>query len=303
MSKILVTGGAGFIGSHLVDRLVAKNHRLTVVDNLSTGKQKFVNSRAKFYKASVTSPRLKEIFGKVKPEIVFHLAAQKSVPFSVNYPLVDATTNIWGSLKTIEQSIRVGVKKFILLSTGGAIYGATKILPTPETVAPKPDSPYGIGKLTIENYLLNYYRPLRKLNFTALRLSNVFGPRQDPDGEAGVVAIFVKNLLERKQCFITGNGLQTRDFIYVEDVVEACIKSIRSGQGIFNIGTGKETSIKVLYHLIAGLISKREPKYVPPRPGDVYRSVLKIGLAKRGLAWQPETELLDGLKKTIKYFK
>jgi len=197
----------------------------------------------------------------------------------------------------------VGVKKFILLSTGGAIYGATKILPTPETVAPKPDSPYGIGKLTIENYLLNYYRPLRKLNFTALRLSNVFGPRQDPDGEAGVVAIFVKNLLERKQCFITGNGLQTRDFIYVEDVVEACIKSIRSGQGIFNIGTGKETSIKVLYHLIAGLISKREPKYVPPRPGDVYRSVLKIGLAKRGLAWQPETELLDGLKKTIKYFK
>ncbi|MDP2586454.1 MAG: NAD-dependent epimerase/dehydratase family protein [Candidatus Komeilibacteria bacterium] len=303
MSKILVTGGAGFIGSHLVDRLIAKNHQVAVVDNLSTGKLRFVNRRAKFYKVSVTSPKLKQVFGKFKPEIVFHLAAQKSVPFSVNDPLADATTNIWGSLKTIEQSIRVGVKKFVLISTGGAIYGATKIMPTPEIVAPKPDSPYGLSKLTVENYLLNYYQPLRKLNFVSLRLANVFGPRQDPDGEAGVVAIFVKNLLANKQCFITGNGKQTRDFVFVDDVVEACLKSIRAGQGIYNIGTGKETSIKVLYHLIAGLISKREPKFVPPRPGDVFRSVLKNALAKRDLGWQAQVELVDGLKKTIKYFK
>ncbi|MFA6304873.1 MAG: NAD-dependent epimerase/dehydratase family protein [Patescibacteria group bacterium] len=301
--KVLVTGGAGFIGSHLVDRLIAKNHKVVVLDNLSTGKKKFINNQAKFYQTSVTNPKIKEIFSREKPEMVFHLAAQKSVSFSVNYPLLDATNNIWGSLKVIEQSIRVGVKKFILISTGGAIYGETKILPTPETVLPKPSSPYALSKLTVENYLLNYYRPLRKLNFVSLRLANVFGPRQDPEGEAGVVAIFVKYLLKGKQCFITGNGKQTRDFVYVSDVVEACLKSLRFGQGIYNIGTGKETSINVLYHLIAGLISKQQPKYVPTRAGDVYRSVLKSDLAKKDLNWTPEVELLEGLKKTIKYFK
>ncbi len=303
MSKVLVTGGAGFIGSHLVDQLVLKKHRVTVVDNLITGKKKFVNKAARFYKINILNPKLAKIFAREKPEIVFHLAAQKSVPFSVKHPLLDATNNIWGSLRVVEQSLKVGVKKFIFISTGGAIYGATKNLPAPETAPVAPDSPYGLSKLAVEQYLFNYYQPLRGLNCLALRLSNVYGPRQDPDGEAGVTAIFINNLLNNKQCFITGNGKQTRDFVYVGDVAEACVKALSRGRGIYNIGTGKEVPIKVLYHLIAGLISKSEAKYVAARTGEVFRSALKSLKAKRELNWQPTTDLISGLKQTVKYFR
>ena len=303
MSKILVTGGAGFIGSHLADKLIEKKHRVIIVDNLSTGKKKFVNKKAKFYRADVKSSKIDEIFRKEKPEIVFHLAAQTSVLYSLKHPLKDATTNIWGSLKIIGKSAEYGVKKLIFISTGGAIYGEAEEIPSLETTEAKPDSPYGLSKLTIDNYLTNYYGRVRKLKFISLRLSNVYGPRQDPYGEAGVVAVFINNLLKNKSCFINGTGRQTRDFIHVDDIVAACLKAINKGQGIYNIGTGKETSIRVLYHLIAGLISEKKPQYRDKVPGEVFRSALKISKAGRELDWRPKMELIRGIKKTITYFK
>ncbi len=301
--KILVTGGAGFIGSHLVDKLIAKKHKVVVVDNLSYGKKKYVNKKAKFYKVDITKPKLKEVFSKEKPEVVFHLAAQKSVPYSLKFPLDDASNNIWGSLKVIENCLRVKTKKFIFVSTGGAIYGEAKEIPSSEKTLAKPDSPYGLTKLTIDNYLNNYYGKVKKLNYVSLRLSNVYGPRQDPLGEAGVIAIFISKLLKKQQCYINGTGRQTRDFIYVDDVVEAAVKSIRKGAGIYNIGTGKEISINMLYHLIAGLISDKKAKHKPSIEGEVKRSVLKINKAKKELNWQPKKDLIKGAKLTIDSFK
>ncbi|MCX6785499.1 MAG: NAD-dependent epimerase/dehydratase family protein [Candidatus Komeilibacteria bacterium] len=301
--KILVTGGAGFIGSHLVDKLIEKKHQVAVVDNLSTGKRSFVNAKAKFYKTSVTNPKLKAIFNREKPEIVFHLAAQKSVPFSLTHPLEDATINIWGSLKVIENCLRLKVKKFIFMSTGGAIYGQTRFLPWSESAPQTPLSPYGLSKLTVDNYLLNYYGPLRKLNFICLRPANVYGPRQDPSGEAGVIAIFVNNLLHHKKCYLNGTGVATRDYIYVSDIVEAAVKVIGKGRGVYNLGTGKETSVKFLYHLIAGLISPVKPEFRPAIAGEVLRSALKSIKAKKDLSWEPEIDLINGIKKTIEYFK
>lgn len=301
--KILVTGGAGFIGSHLVDKLVAKNHRVTVVDDLSTGKKKFINKKAKFYKLDVVSPKLKEVFKKGRPEVVFHLAAQKSVPFSVKNPLEDSRVNILGSVNVIENSLAVKVKKFIFTSTGGAIYGQIKTIPSSENTPENPDSPYGLNKLIIDNYLQNYYSKVRQLNFVSLRLANVYGPRQDPKGEAGVIAIFVNNLLKKRQCYINGSGRQTRDFIYVSDVVNSCLKSINRGQGIYNIGTTKETSINQLYQIISELITEKEVKHHKAIPGEVFRSALKIDKAKRELSWQPKVNLKSGIRKTINYFQ
>ena len=301
--KMLVTGGAGFIGSHLVDRLVKEGHRVAVIDNLSTGQKKFINPRAKFYKLDLAKANLKGVFAKEKPEVVFHLASQKSVPFSLAHPLEDATNNIWGSLKLLENCLKFKVKKFIFTSTGGAIYGPAKEIPSKETTLERPLSPYGLSKLTVDNYLKNFYQAVKKLNGVSLRLSNVYGPRQDPQGEAGVIAIFINNLIKNKPCYIDGSGLQTRDFIYVEYVVGACLKAIKNGSGIYNVGTGKETSVKYLYHLIAGLISEKKPLFREPRQGDVFRSVLKIAKAKKELKWQPKIDLLRGLKLTVDYFK
>ncbi|MBT3690442.1 NAD-dependent epimerase/dehydratase family protein [bacterium] len=301
--KILVTGGAGFIGSHLVDKLIAKKHKVIVIDNLTTGYQKFVNPKAKFIKIDTRSKKLLEVFKKERPQVVFHLAAQKSVPFSLKNPALDADININGSLNVIDASLSVKVKKFIFISTGGAIYGETKDLPTPETAKEKPDSPYGNAKLTIDNYFKNYYLPVRKLNYVSLRLANVYGPRQDPYGEAGVIAIFISNLLNNKQSYINGTGKQTRDFIYVDDVVNACIKSISKGKGIYNIGTSKEISISKLYSNISKLINEKKVKYKKAIPGEVIRSVLKCQKAKRELNWKSQVTLEQGIKKTINYFK
>ncbi|PIT90778.1 MAG: UDP-glucose 4-epimerase [Candidatus Komeilibacteria bacterium CG10_big_fil_rev_8_21_14_0_10_41_13] len=301
--KILVTGGAGFIGSHLVDKLVKHNHRVIVVDNLSTGQKKFVNKKAKFYKLSITNPKLKEVFQREKPEFVYHLAAQKSVTYSVNRPLDDATTNIWGSFRVKENCLKFGVKKLVYMSTGGAIYGDVKYLPWNEKAPVMPESPYGLSKLTVDNYLQNHYGPRKGLNFVSFRPANIYGPRQDPHGEAGVVAIFISNLLNNKSCYIFGNGKQTRDYVYVDDLIDACYKALKKGQGIYNIGTGKETSVNMLYHLISGLISEQKPVYKPARPGEVIRSAVKSSRIKKDLNWQPKTDLIRGIKKTIEYFK
>ena len=306
--KILVTGGAGFIGSHLVDALIEKGHKVVVIDNLSTGKKENINKKAKFYKIDICSPKIGEIFKKEKPEICFHFAAQINVRKSVENPLFDAKVNILGSLNVIQnfinsQKSKIKNLKFIFASTGGAIYGDAKKIPTPEDYPPNPISPYGIAKLTVENYL-KFYKENFGLKFISLRFSNVYGPRQDPKGEAGVVAIFIEKLLKGEKPTIFGDGNQTRDFIFVEDAVSACLKAMeyKGQKEIFNIGTGIETSINELYKIISELLkTKIKPKYAPPKPGDLKRSCLDISLAKRELKWESKFSLKEGLQKTIKF--
>jgi UDP-glucose 4-epimerase len=302
--KILVTGGAGFIGSHLVDALIKRGHKVVVIDNLSTGKRENINKKAKFYKIDICSPKIGEIFKKEKPEIVFHFAAQINVRKSIENPLKDAKTNILGSLNVLENCKKYKIKKIIFASSAG-VYGEAKILPTPEDHPVNPDSPYRIAKLTIENYL-KFYKENFGLKFISLRFSNVYGPRQDPRGEAGVVAIFINKLLKGERPTIFGNGNQTRDFIFVEDAVSACLKAMeyKGKKEIFNIGTGIETSINELYKIISKLLkTKLKPKYAPGKPGDLKRSCLDISLAKRELEWKPKYNLEKGLQKTIQNLK
>jgi UDP-glucose 4-epimerase len=288
--KILVTGGAGFIASHLIDALIEKGHKVVVIDNLSTGKKENINKKAKFYKIDICSPKIEEIFKKEKPQICFHFAAQINVRKSVKDPLFDAKVNILGSLNVIQNFVKLQTSTlkhptFIFASTGGAIYGKTKEIPTPEDYPANPISPYGIAKLTVENYL-RFYKENFGLKFISLRFSNVYGPRQDPKGEAGLVAIFIEKFLKRERPTIFGNGNQTRDFIFVEDAVSACLKAMeyKGKKEIFNIGTGIETSINELYKIISKLLrTKIKPKYAPEKPGDLKRSCLDISLAKREL--------------------
>jgi len=301
--KILVTGGAGFIGSHLVDRLVTQKHQVSIIDDLSAGSKKLINPKAKFFNLDVKSPKLKEVFAKIKPDIIYHLAAQKSVTFSLKNPLADATINIWGSLKVLEEAQKYKIKKFIFFSSGGAIYCNAKDLPAHELTWSSPDSPYGISKLAVDNYLINFYGRIKKMPYVSLRPANIYGPRQNPGGEAGVIAIFINNLLQGNKCFINGTGKQTRDFVYVGDAVDAAIKAMNKGYGVYNISSGKEISMNTLYHLIAGLITDLKPEYRPAIPGEVYRSVLKSTKAKRELGWSPNVDLIEGIKKTIAFFK
>jgi UDP-glucose 4-epimerase len=307
--KILVTGGAGFIGSHLVDALIERGHKVVVIDNLSTGKKENINKKAKFYKIDICSPKIGEIFKKEKPEIVFHFAAQINVRKSVENPLFDAKVNILGSLNVIQNFLKLRTSNFqlpkiIFASTGGAIYGETKKIPTPENHPANPISPYGIAKLTVENYL-RFYKENFGLKFISLRFSNVYGPRQDPKGEAGVVAIFIDKLLKKERPTIFGDGNQTRDFIFVEDAVSACLKAMeyKGEKEIFNIGTGIETSINELYEIISKLLrTKIKPKYAPEKPGDLKRSCLDISLAKRELKWRPKFDLEKGLRRDLGMF-
>jgi UDP-glucose 4-epimerase len=308
--KILVTGGAGFIGSHLVDALIKRRHRVIIIDNLSTGKKENINKKAKFYKIDICSPKIGEIFKKEKPEIVFHFAAQINVRKSVENPLLDAKVNILGSLNVIQNFLKSRTSNlkhptFIFASTGGAIYGEAKKIPTPEDYPANPISPYGIAKLTVENYL-KFYKENFGLKFISLRFSNVYGPRQDPKGEEGAVAIFIERLLKGERPTIFGNGSQTRDFIFVGDAVSACLKAMeyKGEKEIFNIGTGIETSINELYEILSKLLkTKIKPKYAPEKPGDLKRSCLDISLAKRELKWKPKYNLEEGLKRTVKFFK
>lgn len=302
--KILVTGGAGFIGSHLVDRLVKERHRVVVVDNLSSGKKENISKEAKFYKIDICSPKIFEIFRKEKPEIVFHLAAQKNVRKSVEDPIFDAKVNILGSLNILKNSAEFKVKKIIFASSGGAVYGNAKRIPTPENYETSPISPYGIAKLTVENYL-KFYKQSYNLDFISLRLANVYGPRQDPKGEVGVVSIFIDNLLKGKRPVIFGDGEQTRDFIYVDDVCKVCILAMRSEKvGVYNVGTGVEISINDLYGAVQKVLNKRiNPIHLLPKEGEVKRSCLDITKAHRELKWVPKISLKEGLKKVVGWFE
>jgi len=234
--KVMVTGGAGFIGSHLVDRLIQEGHEAVVVDNLSTGKRKQVNRAARFYKLDVQSPRLERVFRKERPSVLMHLAAQMDIRRSVEDPIFDAQSNILGTINVLEQAVHHGSRKVVFASSGGAIYGEQEVFPAPESHPTRPLSPYGISKLAGEFYLA-YYQQYTGIQYVSLRYSNVYGPRQDPHGEAGVVAIFTQKMLSGEQPIVNGTGRQTRDFVFVEDVVDAHLAVMgKDAQGCYNAG-------------------------------------------------------------------
>ena len=302
--KVLVTGGAGFIGSHLVDRLVQEGHEVVVVDNLSTGKRRNLNRAARFFKLDIQSWRLERVFRNERPNIVMHLAAQMDVRKSVEDPIFDAQVNVLGMLNVLQQAIKHGVRKLVFSSSGGAIYGEQEIYPAPESHVTRPLSPYGISKLCGEQYL-SYYQRVSGLQIVSLRYANVYGPRQDPDGEAGVVAIFIQKLLNNEQAIVNGNGRQTRDFVYVEDVVEANLAVMgQETQGTYNVGTGEETSINDLLRiLVAHTNSTCKELHGPAKSGEQIRSVIDSSKLRQELSWEPRVELSEGLKRTVEYFR
>lgn len=303
--RILVSGGAGFIGSHIVDTFVAAGHTVAIVDNLSAGRRENVNPKARLYTIDLGTPEaLAEIFEREQPEVVCHQAAQKSVRLSVEDPAADATINIVGSLHLLEQCRRRGVQHVIFASTGGAIYGDVTTIPTPEEHPAWPVSPYGIAKLTVEHYLYFYHHQYN-LPYTALRYANVYGPRQDPHGEAGVVAIFVERLLAGDAVTIYGDGEQTRDYVYVGDVAAANLRALETrALGPFNIGTGIETSVNDLYRALEQAVGQERPAtYAPGRPGEQARSAVDARHAADTLGWRPQVSLTDGVRRTVEGFR
>jgi len=313
--KVLVTGGAGFIGSHLVDKLIEKSHKVVVIDNLSTGKKENLNPRAKFYKADICSSKVSQIFKKEKPEIVYHLAAQIDVRKSLGDPVNDAKINILGTLNILENCKKNKVKKFIFSSSVG-VYGEPKTLPVKENHPLNPISPYSVTKLAIEKYL-NYYQSQRRHppatlppkgrtpNFISLRYSNIYGPRQSSKGEGGVVAIFIDQILRGKKPIIFGRGQQTRDFLYVNDAVEAAISALKISAGsIYNVGTNKEITINGLLELLSKILKvKIKPVFQPLRQGEIINSKVDFSKIKKELGWQPTYDFKKGLKETISWFK
>jgi UDP-glucose 4-epimerase len=302
--RILITGGAGFIGSQVADRLVAGGHEVAVVDNLSTGRREYVPDAAQFFPYDIKAEDTFELIRRWRPQVVMHHAAQMSVQRSVADPVWDAQENILGSLNIFQASGQAGVEKIIFASTGGAIYGDVAPLPNRETDPPHPDSPYGIAKLTVEHYL-RFYQQKYRLTPISLRYANVYGPRQNSQGEGGVVAIFTDKFLSGQQAVINGDGLQTRDFIYVGDVVAANLLALDYPEaGIFNIGTGRETDVLTICHRLQELTgSHLHPRHGPPKPGEQRRSVLNCELAKRELHWEPGITLEVGLALTVAAFR
>jgi UDP-glucose 4-epimerase len=301
---VLITGGAGFIGSHVADLLVAQNYKVTVIDNLSSGSEENLNSQVEFIKLDIRDPQLFELVGRLKPVAIFHLAAQVSVRLSVEDPETDASINILGSINLLKAAAEAEVKKVIFSSTGGAIYGEQDYFPADEEHPSRPVSPYGVAKLATEKYLY-YFKHEYGLDFVALRYANVYGPRQDPHGEAGVVAIFSQKLLKGEQAIINGDGTQTRDFVYVEDVARSNLLALQSNYcGALNIGTGLETDVNHLFQLLKHISNCPMQEYHgPAKPGEQQRSVIDYSRANKILPWKPLTELKEGLEKTIAYFR
>ena len=303
--KVLVTGGAGFIGSCLVDRLVKEGHDTVVIDDLSTGFVAQVHPQAAFYQTDVRDGQaLNKILSHEKPRVVLHHAAQVSVRNSVADPVGDATVNVIGLLHLLEACVPHGVERIVFASSGGAIYGDQETFPADETHSLRPTSPYGVAKLACEHYL-RCFRTTHGLPYTALRYANVYGPRQSTGSESGVIALFADQLLRGVPVRINGDGCQTRDFVYVDDVVEANILAMQSnGQGAFNVGTGVETSINDIFdHLRRFTRSPAHPEHGPVKAGEQHRSVLNSDRIARQLNWRPRTALADGLARTVGYFR
>ena len=303
-TKILVTGGAGFIGSHLVDRLIQEGNEVVVVDNLSTGKRRQVNRQAEFYKVDIQSKRLDKIMRNERPLIVVHLAAQMNVRHSTEDPAFDAEVNILGTLNVLECAVRNGVRKVSFASSGGAVYGEQEIFPAAESHKTDPLSPYGISKLAGEKYLA-YFANNTGLRAVSLRFANVYGPRQDSEGEAGVVAIFSKKMLTGDQPIINGTGKQTRDFVFVEDVVEAILVTLEEQiQGTYNVGTGQETSINECYGIIKALTNcSCKDLHGAAKKGEQFRSVLDVNKLKEQFGWDVQVSLQEGLSQTVQSFQ
>jgi UDP-glucose 4-epimerase len=308
--KILVTGGAGFIGSHLVDELIQQSHSVVVIDNLATGSKNNLNPKAQFYALDIQNPRVEEIFKKEKPTIVFHLAAQINARFSVKDPIFDAQVNILGSLNLLKASLANNVRKFIFSSSGGVMYGEAEEIPTSEDQLALPESPYGVAKLAFEKYL-SYAFKTKKLDFVALRYANVYGPRQNAKGEAGVIAIFIEKALKNEPLIIYGDGTQTRDYIYIKDILKANLaafkidsKKWKVKERLINIGTSQETSVNKICELLEKVLNRSlQIKKEAPRSGDIQRSCLDISKAKNYLNWEPEENILEGIKKTVAWIK
>jgi UDP-glucose 4-epimerase len=301
--RVLATGGAGFIGSHLVDALLKRGDEVIVIDDLSTGSSQNLNPDAEFHQLDIRSRQAAELVRRRRPNAIVHHAAQMSVSRSVREPAFDADVNLMGSINLLEAA-RQAEARFIFASTGGALYGDADILPTPETYPAWPVSPYGVSKLAFEHYL-HCYGVQHGLGYTALRYANVYGPRQNPHGEAGVVAIFCLNLLSAEPPTVNGDGKQTRDFIHVADVVRANLAALDSDQrGHFNVGTGRPCDINTLFEMIEGRMEVSIGKrHGPARPGDQRTSVLDSSLIAEKLGWRPQMSLEAGVADTVDWFR
>lgn len=302
--KAIVTGGAGFIGSHIVDRLIAEGHEVAVIDDLSSGRESNVNPAATLYKMNICDAAVKDVFADEKPEIVFHEAAQISVSYSCRQPIEDATTNIIGAVGILENCVANGVGKVVFASSGGTVYGETPGAPADENTPCNPISPYGITKMAFEFYL-RFFHSEHGLKYTILRYGNVYGPRQDPHGEAGVVAIFARAMLEGKTPTIFGDGTCIRDYVYCKDVAAANVAAISKADNMaVNIGTSIPTDVNQIYTYLAEAVGFASPaNYGPPRAGDLKRSLLDISLAADVLDWKPTYDFTSAMAETVDFFR
>lgn len=302
--KILVTGGAGFIASHVTDAYIEQGHEVVIVDNLSTGKRENINPKATFYEMDIQDPELKTVFENEKPDVVNHHAAQMDIRKSVADPIYDASVNILGTLNLLQNAVEAKVKKVIFVSSGGAVYGEQEQFPAPETHSTRPLSPYGVTKLTGEKYL-HFFHTTYGLKYNVFRYANVYGPRQNPHGEAGVVAIFTTKMLAGETPTINGDGLQTRDYVFVGDLVRANLAVLDfDGVEAFNLGTGKETTVNEIFTTLNDVIGcGLAETHGPAKPGEQMRSVVDCSKAGKLLNWKPEINLSEGLKKTIDSYR
>jgi len=312
MATYLVTGGAGFIGPHICDRLLAEGKRVVGVDDLSSGRianlaeARSYGQQFTFHNIDIRHPEIRALFERYRPEVVLHAAAQPSVSVSIKDPALDASINLIGLLNVLECSASTGARKVVFAASGGTLYGESKALPVKESARNRgrPVSPYGISKAVGIQYL-EFYRRTRGLDFTALALGNIYGPRQDPHGEAGVIAIFTASMLSGETPTIFGDGEQTRDYTFVDDTVHAFALAAERGSGeVLNVGTGVETSVNRLFNLLGTLTGFRgQPQYGPRRDGDLRRSALDVELAAKQLGWKPWTFLKEGLRTTVDWFR
>jgi len=304
--RVLVTGGAGFIGSHVVDAYVQAGHAVAVLDDLSRGSEKNLNPQARFHRVDIRDrERVEHVFAQEKPEVVNHHAAQMDVRRGVREPVFDAEVNILGSLNLLNAAVAHGIRRFVYASTAGAAYGEPRKLPVPEEHSVDPITPYGISKHTVEHYLFTY-AVLYQMPYVVLRYGNVYGPRQSSQGEAGVFAIFCEQMLAGIRPVIYGDGSKVRDYVHVGDVARANVLALSNGSGeIFNIGSGSATTDYEVFCLVRDLLGRTglQPGYAPKRPGEIDKICLDIAKARRVLGWEPRVSLLEGARDTVRYFQ